>query len=110
MRQGKSVELNWAGGIIRPGEGYGGRSEAIPEGCPAVLGAPGDAPKRDRREAICEADVAAIFKAGPLTKPDAARQLEANTGASRATCYRALDDKGRFAGHLRFENGMITWH
>jgi len=105
----KGVELNWCGGVIRPGEGYGGRPDQIPEGCPAVLGAPGDAPKRDRREVICEDDVAAVFKGGPLTKNEAARALEANTGASRATCYRALDEKGRFARHLRCENGKVSW-
>jgi hypothetical protein len=88
---------------------YGGRPEQIREGCPAVLGAPGDAPKRDRREVIREEDVAAIFKDGPLTKAEALQKLAANTGASRATCYRALDETGRFAGHLRNENGKLSW-
>ena len=105
----QAPEFNWAGGIIRPGEGYGGRPENIPDGSPPVLGVPGDAPKRDRREAICEADVGAIFGNGPLTKTEAVTQLQADTGASRATCYRALDDKGRFASHLRFEHGLVTW-
>jgi hypothetical protein len=102
-------ELNWAGGVIRPGEGYGGRPENIPKGCPGVFGAPGDAPKKDRREVICQEDVAAVFDKGALTKAQAARQLEANTGGSRATCYRALDSKGRFASHLHVENGRIMW-
>jgi hypothetical protein len=91
------------------GEGYGGRPENIPEGCPAVLGQSGSAAGIDRREVICEADVAAIFDNGPLTKTEAARQLEANTGASRATCYRAFDNKGRFATHLHFDKGKIMW-
>ena len=86
-----------------------GRPENIPEGCPAGLGAPGDAPKNDRREVICEDDVAAIFGKGPLTKPEAAEKLGARTGASRATCYRALDSKGRFASHLHYEKGEIMW-
>jgi hypothetical protein len=103
------MELNWAGQPIRPGQGYGGRPENIPEGSPAVLGAPDDAPKEDRREVICEDDVAAVLDKGALTKAEAAGKLEASTGASRATCYRALDSKGRFAGHLRFENGMVSW-
>ena len=107
MRQ--THQLNWAGGVIRPGEGYGGRPENIPEGSPSVLGAPGDAPKKDRREVICEDDVAALFDKGPLTKSEAARQLEPSTGASRASCYRALDEKGRFARHLRYENGTVSW-
>ena len=102
-------QLNWAGGIIREGEGYGGRPEHVPEGCPPVLGAPGDAPKKDRREVVCEDDVAVIFKGGSLTKNEAARQLGVNTGASRATCYRALDETGRFSRHLRYENGKLSW-
>ncbi len=36
----KRIELNWAGQPIRPGEGYGGRPENIPEGCSQVLGEP----------------------------------------------------------------------
>jgi hypothetical protein len=107
MRQ--TPQLNWAGGIIREGEGYGGRPENIPEGSPPVLGAPGDAPVKHRREVIYEDDVAAAFKDGPLTKAEAARTLETNTGASRASCYRALDEKGRFARHLRLENGKVSW-
>ena len=48
----KSVQLNWAGGVIRAGEDYGGRPEHIPEGCPPVLGEqvrirPGDRRGRD---------------------------------------------------------------
>src|SRR5262245_29902669 len=109
MRHGKSVELNWAGWPIRPGESYGGRSENIPEGCPPVLGEPGNAPARDRRQVICEDDVAAIFKGGPLPKAAAAKKLGANTGASRASCYRALDEKGRFYRHLRCEKGKLSW-
>jgi hypothetical protein len=33
-------ELNYAGQPIRPGEGYCGRPENTPEGCPPVLGEP----------------------------------------------------------------------
>ena len=102
-------ELNWAGWPIRPGEDYWGRPENIRQGCKAVLGAPGDSPRKDRREVICEEDVATVFDNGPLTKAEAARKLSANTGASRATCYRALDDRGRFSGHLHFEKGKIMW-
>ena len=87
---------------------YGGRPEQIREGCPAVLGASANARKRDRREVICEADVAAIFDKGPLTKAEAVRQL-VSRGISRATCYRALDETGRFGKHLRFENGKLSW-
>ena len=105
----KPPELNWCGHPMQEGESYGGRPAQIMEGCPAVMGAPCDAPKKDRREVICEEDVAAVFAKGALTKAEAARQLEANTGGSRATCYRALDSKGRFARHLHFEKGKIMW-
>ncbi len=36
----EAVELNWAGQPIRPGEGYCGKPEHIPERCPPVLGEP----------------------------------------------------------------------
>jgi|SRR5947208_2189665 len=87
--------LNWAGQPIRPGEGYGGRPENIPESCPTV---------------ITQADLAAIFENGSLTRAEAAKLLEAFTGASRATCYRALDLKGRFAKRFKEdENGILAW-
>lgn len=35
-----AVQLNYARQPIRPSEGYGGRPENIPEGCPPVLGEP----------------------------------------------------------------------
>jgi hypothetical protein len=41
MNQMKQApQLNWAGGIIREGEGYGGTPENTPERCPPVLGEP----------------------------------------------------------------------
>jgi hypothetical protein len=36
------------------------------------------------------------------------RQL-VSQGVSRATCYRALDETGRFSKHLRLENGKVSW-
>ena len=36
----KGLQLNWCGQPILEGEGYGGREENIPEGCPPVLGEP----------------------------------------------------------------------
>jgi len=68
-----------------------------------------DAPEKDKRESITETDVAAIFKNGALTKTEAAKQLEDNTGAHRATCYRALNPDGRFAKHLCFKGERINW-
>jgi len=89
----KGIELDWAGQPIRQGEGYGGRPENIPECAVAVT----------------ETNLAAIFENGPLTRAEAAKLLQSNTGASRATCYRVLDLKGRFAKSLRNENDMLTW-
>ena len=67
-----------------------------------------DVPEKDKREVITESDIAALFEDGPLSKGDAVKQLEANTGASRASCYRVLDPKGRFAKHLRIEKGKAS--
>ena len=50
-----------------------------------------DVPERERREVIIESDIDALFADGPLSKGDAVKQLEASTGASRASCYRALE-------------------
>jgi hypothetical protein len=90
---GKGIELNWAGLPISKGEGYGGRPEHIPE----------------RPIAVTETNLAAVFGNGPLTRAEAGKLLQAFTGASRATCYRALDLKGRFATRLKDENGMLAW-
>ena len=68
-----------------------------------------DAPEKDAREVITEADVAEIFENGALTKGEAVKQLESNTGASQASCYRALKLGGRFARHLRAEMGKLIW-
>ncbi len=91
----KGTNLNWAGQPFRLGFGfgYGGREENI------LL-------PRERSTVITETDLAAIFESGALTRAEAAKLLEANTGASRATCYRALD---RFAKRLKDENGMLSW-
>jgi hypothetical protein len=68
-----------------------------------------DAPEKDAREVITESDVAAIFENGALTKGEAVKQLQSNTGASQASCYRVLKPGGRFARHLRFEKGKLAW-
>ena len=64
---------------------------------------------QERSTVITETDLAALFENGSLPRAEAAKLLEANTGASRATCYRALDPKGRFAKRLKDENGMLSW-
>ena len=95
-------ELNWAGQPIRPGEGYGGRMYEEEE-----------AERERKREegalVITEADLAAIFENGALPRAEAAKLLQAVTGASRATCYRALDPQGHFAKRLKDVNGMLAW-
>lgn len=68
-----------------------------------------DSPPKDEREVIAEADIASIFENGPLTKAEAAKALEKITGASRSTCYNALDPRGRFAKHLSHSAGKLTW-
>jgi hypothetical protein len=68
-----------------------------------------DAPDSDRRQMITEKDVAEVFGDGPLPKTEAAKRLQENTGASKATAYRALDLNGRFKKHLRLENGLWMW-
>src|SRR5882757_7444996 len=92
----QAPQLNWAGQPIRGGCGYGGRPENISE-------------PEERLTVITETDLAAIFESGALTRAEAAKLLQAFTGASRATCYRALDPKGRFAKRLKDENGMLAW-
>ena len=89
-------QLDWCGQPIRPGFGYGGREVNI------LL-------PQERSTVITETDLAALFENGSLPRAEAAKLLEANTGASRATCYRALDPKGRFAKRLKDENGMLAW-
>ena len=58
---------------------------------------------------ITETDLAAIFENGSLPRAEAAKLLEANTGASRATSYRVLDVRGRFAKRLKDVDGMLAW-
>jgi hypothetical protein len=89
----EAVQLNWAGQPVEKC-GYGGRPEHIPKERPTV---------------VREVDLAAIFENGSLPRAEAAKQLQSKTGASRATCYRALDLKGRFAERLKDENGMLAW-
>jgi hypothetical protein len=67
-----------------------------------------DAPD-DGRESVSESDLAAIFENGALTKAEAVKELAGNTGASRASCYRALKRGGRFSKHLRFEGEKVEW-
>jgi len=94
----ESVQLNWAGQPIRRGGVYGGRAEFLPR-----------EDRRDRREKIIQNDLMEVFENGALTKALAAKELQRNTGASRASCYRALQPRGRFAKHLHFEADLVYW-
>jgi len=90
--------LNWAGERIGRGGFYGGRAEFLPR-----------EDRRDRREKITQNDLMEILENGSLTRALAVKVLERNTGASRASCYRALQPGGRFAKHLRFEGDNVHW-
>ena len=60
---------------------------------------------------ITEEDLAEVFGHGAykLTRAEAAKLLEALTGAHRTTCYRALRLNGRFARHLHSDGTMVGW-
>ena len=68
-----------------------------------------DAPEKDQRELITEIDVRTVLENGALTKAEAAKHLESNTGAHRTSCYRALRPDGRFGRHLHVEGERISW-
>jgi hypothetical protein len=103
-------QLDWAGLPIKPGGSYGGRVENIPAilGQKPVLAA---AKKHQHYAVISEENVAEIFGHGSykLTRAEAAKMLEALTGAHRTSCYRALRLKGRFGLHLQSDGAMLSW-
>ena len=92
----ESVQLNWTGQPIRRGGYYGGRAEFLPR-----------EDRGDKREKITLNDLWEVWENGPLPRALAAKKLQHITGASRATCYRALEEDGRFAKHLRFEGYLV---
>jgi hypothetical protein len=103
-------QLNWAGQPIRDGESYGGKPEYISGtwGQPPALAA---AKQHKHFEVITEADLAEVFGNGSfkLSRPEAAKRLEARTNAHRTSCYRALRLNGRFARHLRADGTTLSW-
>jgi hypothetical protein len=103
-------ELNWAGQPIREGEGYGGRSENIPETWSQKL-ANAAAKQHQHFAVITEEDLAEVFGNGAykLTLAEAAKLLEARTNAHRTSCYRALRLPGRFSRHLHSDGTMLCW-
>jgi hypothetical protein len=101
-------QLNWCGQPIRDGEGYGGRPENIPEtwGEKPALAA---AKQHQHYAVITEEDLAEVFGSYKLTRAEAAKLLEARTGAHKTSAYRALRLNGRFARHLRTDGAMLSW-
>ena len=43
------------------------------------------------------------------SRGDAAKALQALTGAGRTVCYTALKLDGRFGKQLRANRGLLTW-
>jgi hypothetical protein len=70
-----------------------------------------DNPRSDDRVTITADDIAEVFDNGQkqLTRADAAKALQALTGAGRTACYTALKANGRFAGHLGETDGLLSW-
>ena len=77
---------------------YGGREEFLPR-----------EDRRDKREKITLNDLSEVLENGPLSRALAAKKLQHITRASRASCYRALEEGGRFDKHLRFVGDMVSW-
>lgn len=67
--------------------------------------------KPSRRSVVELADLAEIFKNGSLmlSKSQAAKALQEETGISRAGAYAALNADGRFAEHLSEAGGFINF-
>jgi hypothetical protein len=70
-----------------------------------------DNPHTDDRVTITADDMAEIFENGAKqrNKTDAAKALQTLTGAGRTACYSALKSNGRFAKHLRENDGLLSW-
>jgi predicted DNA-binding transcriptional regulator AlpA len=98
MTSNKGPAIGWAGQRLGPGESYGGRAEFLPK-----------KNKPDRSEKITQYDLSIVFENGALRRALAAKELARITGASRASCYRALEEGGRFAKHLRFAGDIVHW-
>jgi hypothetical protein len=103
-------ELNWCGQPIGEGEGYGGRDQWIPQTWGKKPAQP-DAKQHQHFAVRTEEDLAEVFGNGAykLTRVEAAKLLEARTGAHRTSAYRALRLNGRFAGHLHTDGATLSW-
>jgi hypothetical protein len=67
------------------------------------------ATKEDKRVTITEEMVKEVLEDGPILVVLARDKLEEISGGSRASCYRALSENGRFADHLLHKNKMVKW-
>jgi hypothetical protein len=103
-------ELNWCGWPIGPGESYFGKLEHVSETWGLKPAKPATK-KHQHYAVITEGDLAEVFGNGlrKLTRPEAAKLLEAGTKAHRTTCYRTLRLNGRFARHLYTDGTMLSW-
>jgi hypothetical protein len=104
----EAVQLNYASQPIRPGEGYGGRPEHIPETWSQRLA---KAAAKQQHCAVTEGDMCEVFGNGSytLTLAEAAKLLEQLTVAHRTSCYRALKLDGCFGRHLHTDGTTLTW-
>ena len=70
-----------------------------------------DNPHKDDRVTITADHMAEIFENGAkeLRRADAAKALQALTGAGRTACYTALKADGRFAAHLWDADDLLSW-
>jgi hypothetical protein len=70
-----------------------------------------DSPQVGERVTITADDLAKVFENGSkrLPKAEAAKALQALTGAGRTACYSALKPNGRFANHLHEQAGLLSW-
>jgi len=104
----EAVQLNCAGQPIRPGEGYGGRPEQIPETRSQKLA---KAAAKQQHGAVTEGDMCEVFgnDSYTLTLTEAAKLLEQLSGAHRTSCYRALKMDGPFGRHLHTDCTTLTW-
>ena len=66
---------------------------------------------KDDRVTISADDLAEVFGNGEkeMTRADAAKALQALTGAGRTACYDALKSDGRFTKHLHLIKGLLSW-
>ena len=67
-----------------------------------------DAPEKDKRELVSETDVRAVLKNGALTRAEAAKLLEENTGAHQHRQGRQVHQAGHGVGILRARTDQQT--